>query len=77
MCFTGSHFALAMGLGLTVSLLFGLGVPVGAFWLLWRRRKELDLQYVQDRYGFLYDGFRTQTYYWESVTLLEKLVRRR
>jgi len=55
-------------------VLYGFGIPLGSFLVLWYRRKRLDDAKVKAKYGFLYNQYKPATWYWETVTLLRKVV---
>lgn len=39
-------------------VLFTIGVPTAAVALLRHNRHQLDREYIRQRYGFLYDGYK-------------------
>ena len=50
-----------------------LGIP-GFSWLLLRERKaRLGNDEVRQQFGFLYRGYRRETYFWECVVMLRKV----
>jgi hypothetical protein len=59
---------------LPVLILFSLGVPIGMAVLLWRRRDRLEDEDVLNVYGMIYLPFKPQFYYFESITMLFKLL---
>lgn len=57
-----------------------IGIPGGAFFVLYRRRHLLrdpdpEVRYhVKVKFGFLYAGFEIPFYYWECVIMLRKVL---
>ncbi|KAI8467434.1 MAG: hypothetical protein J3K34DRAFT_523752 [Monoraphidium minutum] len=72
-CFDGPMRWL-MAMGITWAGLFCVGFPVGMALVLWRNKAKLQDTVVDLKYGFFFDSYRLQYYYWESVLLVEKLV---
>ena len=54
-------------------IVWGLGIPLFAFILLSRKRKRLNVLVVKEKYGFLYNGYKRQYYYWEVIIMYRKL----
>ena len=53
-------------------LVYGIGIPVASFLLLFRQRASLHKPELQERYGFLYLPYRQKFWFWESVVVLRK-----
>jgi len=66
----------------TFTLLFGVpgvvvyavGIPIGAAWLLTLYRNRLSEPRVRATLGFLFAGYRREAYYWEAVVMLRKVL---
>ena len=48
-CYTASHFAWMMGVGLFRLIFYVLAIPLGAFFVLYRQRHHLEEQSVRDK----------------------------
>mmetsp|Transcript_60397 Transcript_60397/g.197650 ORF Transcript_60397/g.197650 Transcript_60397/m.197650 type:complete len:1409 (-) Transcript_60397:58-4284(-) len=59
---------------LSLLLFYGIGVPLVTFVLLHRVRKRLNSPEVWGCYSFLYNGFKTKSYYFEAVFQLRKFL---
>ena len=59
--------------GLMGIVFYGLGIPMTIFGLLYANRKRLDDRQVLELYGFIYDGFRKEFYWWEVFIMMRKL----
>ncbi|KXZ48784.1 hypothetical protein GPECTOR_25g368 [Gonium pectorale] len=73
-CYSGTHLALYMPVGVAAVALVCLMPPLTSFVLLYRHRNELGDPAVRQRYGFLYLRYKPRFYWWESVLMLEELV---
>jgi len=54
-------------------VLYPLGIPAFFGWSLWSRRHRLDETDVAHRYGFLYEMYRRENYWWDVYEMLQKL----
>jgi len=55
-------------------LLYVIGIPLGGFLSLYVRRNMLGMKRIKMQFGFLYDGYETQYYYWEIFGMVRKLI---
>ncbi|KAL8432332.1 hypothetical protein ACSSS7_004699 [Eimeria intestinalis] len=62
-------FAVLGALGL---LLWSIGIPLGAFLVLFVKRKNLNSRETRLKYGFLHNGFVRKYWYWETVAFARK-----
>ncbi len=72
-CFRGEHLVWSMVGGLPGLVCWVLGIPVAAFLILYERKAQLANQEMISRFGFLYNGYKRRSYYWESVIMLRKV----
>ena len=72
--YKGTHLILLLSVVLPTILLFGLGVPLSSFFALKKIRSKLDDDENKVWYGFLYSGYRKKYYYWESVSMIRKVI---
>eukprot|EP00949_MAST-11_sp_MAST-11-sp1_P000323 g323.t1 len=70
-CWRGQHVSWAIAGGL-FGFLYVLGIPSASTILLYRNRRMLSDFAVRARLGFLYNGYRRGTYWWETVVMLRK-----
>ena len=61
-----------LGLGIPSMLVYAFGIPVTAGLVLWWNQKNLEQKRVRATLGFLYAGYRKETYYWETVVMIRK-----
>jgi len=61
-----------LGVGIPAVLIYAIGIPISAAALLACNKARLDDKHVRATLGFLYAGYRTETFYWEAVVMLRK-----
>jgi len=64
--------AFTLGVGIPAVVLFALGIPLSAALLLKCSQHKLEKPRVKATLGFLYTGYRSETYYWEAIVMLRK-----
>jgi hypothetical protein len=72
-CWDSLHTFYASFVALPCIIVWGLGVPTLIWLYLHRNRRELDFIDNKLRFGFLYNGFRKGTFYWEIIILYRKI----
>ncbi len=73
-CYDGAHLYWTVGLGLPSLLIYVLGFPLAKFVAVYKRRHRLEDDHTKAKYGFLINGFKPSTYYWEVVVDARKLL---
>ena len=72
-CWTGMHWYMTYFCALPCIFLWGLGIPA-ATWVLMNNEKErLTTVAAKEKFGFLYNGYKRETFYWEIVTMYRKI----
>lgn len=72
-CYNGPHYFWAYGVALPGIIVWGIGIPVFAYVLLRSVRHRLKKLEVKEMYGFLYNGYKREFYYWEVVIMFRKI----
>eukprot|EP00347_Sterkiella_histriomuscorum_P016375 403353429 len=72
-CWSDQHKYYSFYFAIPSIIVWGLGIPLAAFVILFYRRKALDTFEIRQRYGFLYRGFKQSFYYWEIVNMYRKI----
>ena len=72
-CLEGRHAVLLVVLCLPQLLLHVVGLPLGAFVILFRNRNRLFAEDVQFRWGLLYAGYRHDVFWWELTIVIRKV----
>jgi hypothetical protein len=73
-CWDTTHVAYSVCVALPCIIVWGIGVPTLIWIYLARHQDELDLIESKLRFGFLYNGYRKRTFYWEFVILYRKIL---
>ena len=73
-CWTGDHLMYVLTVSLPSLIIWGIGMPALAIIMLRRYYVANSLFEVRTLsiYGFLYNGYRFSTYYWEIIILYRK-----
>mmetsp|Transcript_29150 Transcript_29150/g.36587 ORF Transcript_29150/g.36587 Transcript_29150/m.36587 type:complete len:734 (+) Transcript_29150:3-2204(+) len=72
-CYTTHHFVWMMLLGLPGMIVYIFGIPAMGYYVLHRNRFDLDEDHVKLKYGFLYDGYEREYFYWEMWVMMRKI----
>ncbi|KAL8274450.1 hypothetical protein Esti_001610 [Eimeria stiedai] len=59
-------------LGIVGILLWSIGIPLAAFFVLYANRKRLNSRENRLKFGFLHNGFVKKYWYWETVVFARK-----
>ena len=73
-CSNPMHGKVKMLIGLPAMLLYTFGIPGFGFLILYFRRKHLSDPRVKLQFGFLYDGYEHEYYYWELWVMIRKVM---
>jgi predicted outer membrane repeat protein len=73
-CYTSDYQQKYYGPFILTIILWTIGMPVLAYTILWRNKKDLELPITKAKYGFLYHGYHLNRYYWEFVIMFRKLL---
>ena len=71
-CWKHDHILYSATIGIPMLLLWVVGLPLGALFLISRKRDELHDQEQLSKYRILYQGLRDDVYYWEFINILRK-----
>jgi hypothetical protein len=72
-CWQGEHLANFWGIAMPGFLVYGVGLPLMSFVLLYRNREHLEDKKYTFRLGLLYLGYRRERWWWEGISTLRKL----
>eukprot|EP00741_Cyanophora_paradoxa_P003800 tig00000718_g3694.t1 len=62
------------GLGAPAIVVYGFGIPLGTFFILFRNRNRLNDPAIKRKFSFLYRGYEQRCWYWEIVVIIRKLL---
>jgi hypothetical protein len=72
-CYTGLHKYLAFGVALPCLIVWGIGIPITVFMMMRKDSGMLETNAVKQKFGFLYNGYKRQNYFWEIVIMYRKI----
>ena len=70
-CGTPAH-ASAVGVGVASIVLLTIGVPLQAFIFMWLNRNNLQSERMKVRFGFFFQNYRPEVYWYECFSLVRK-----
>ena len=70
-CGTPEH-ARAVGVGVASVVLLTIGVPLQAFAFMWLNRDDLHSERMRVRFGFFFQNYRPEVYWYECFSLVRK-----
>lgn len=73
-CDVAQEYGRALPLVLVGVLLWVIGIPVLQFVLLSRYRTQLDDPQIAAMIGFVYQSYRTPSYWWEAVNVVRRVI---
>jgi hypothetical protein len=73
-CFTGWHKTWAFALGLPLTMLLCVVVPIWLFFFLHLNRSKIAQRAFQERYGFLYRNYKASKAWWEAVWAVQTVL---
>lgn len=73
-CYVGAHYFWSLGVALPSLIVWGLGIPLFAFLLITREKDKLTSLETKEKFGFLYNGYKKEFYYWEVVIMYRKIL---
>ena len=73
LCYRGSHTLWALGVALPALIVWGLGIPTFALFLLLKERNTLENLETRQKFGFLYRGYKTRFFFWEIIISYRKI----
>lgn len=73
-CWQGEHLFYTLTIAIPGVAAWCLGIPTIALLLVVTNSRELKFIAVKAKYGFLYNGYRMERYYWEFVIIYRKVL---
>ena len=63
-----------MYVALPCFVIWGLGIPATIFVLMRKENETLETQATKQKFGFLFNGYKKNNYYWEIVIMYRKIL---
>lgn len=73
-CWANDHNYYAKNFGIPIILVWIVGLPLAAFFILFRKRAKLGEEENLVKYGFLYVGLNHSAFYWEILLHFRKVL---
>ena len=73
-CWLGAHTKYALTVALPSILIWGIAVPALILLFLYRHRTKLDDVSLRVKFGYLFNGYSSQKFYWEFIIIYRKLL---
>lgn len=73
-CWESSHLKWVFIVALPSLVVWGFGIPMMAFFHIRKNLEKLKDIEFKKAYGFLYDGYKIDRYFWEFVILYRKII---
>ncbi|CAG9331089.1 unnamed protein product [Blepharisma stoltei] len=73
-CWTPEHSFYAFIIAMPAIVIWGIAVPALCLINLVRNWEKLDEVWIKLRYGFLFNGYKSNYYYWEFVLVYSKII---
>ena len=72
-CYDSQHLFYAGVAALPAIVVWGLGIPMSVWAAMKKNKRAFNSVAIKEMYGFLYNGYRASTYFWEVVIMYRKI----
>ena len=72
-CYSKVHSFWSYSIAVPSIIVWGLGIPLFALILMRRERHQLTALTTKEKFGFLYNGYQQEMYYWEILIMYRKI----
>ncbi|CAG9326023.1 unnamed protein product [Blepharisma stoltei] len=73
-CWDGNHMFYIFTVSIPAIIVWGIGIPTITLYFLFKNRRKLDTLSIRLRFGFLFNGYKTNAFYWEFLILYRKIL---
>ena len=73
-CWVGEHMFFTLAVALPCLVVWGLGIPFFALVMLMRYKDSLTKIETKEMFGFLYNGYKRENYFWEIIIMYRKII---
>ena len=73
-CWSSLHTFWSFSVALPAIVVWGLGIPAFAFYLMTKEKTRLNSLETRMKFGFLYNGYKLDYYYWEVIIMYRKII---
>lgn len=72
-CYSRVHSFWSYSIAVPSIIVWGLGIPFFALILMYRERHQLTAITTKEKFGFLYNGYQQEMFYWEILIMYRKI----
>lgn len=72
-CYKSIHLIMSLAVGVPGFLLVGIGIPSAILYMMCRDWDRLDTVQIKEKFGFLFNGYKRPSFYWEIVIMFRKV----
>ena len=72
-CWESKHLFSSLSIGIPMFSIWIFGAPLFGFIILYRNKDNLDSSHMLMRYRMLYNGLKSEVFYWEFVNTFRKM----
>ncbi|CAG9321997.1 unnamed protein product [Blepharisma stoltei] len=72
-CWDSQHVFYITAIAFPAILLWGIGIPTTCLFLIMKNKEKLTNIDIRIKYGFLFNGYKFSSYYWEFVIIYRKI----
>jgi hypothetical protein len=72
-CYEGRHNTYTFAVVIPSLIVWGFGIPAVVLVALIRKRNELKKYAVRGKYGFMYNGYKPEKFYWEWLIVYREI----
>ncbi|CAG9321985.1 unnamed protein product [Blepharisma stoltei] len=73
-CWDSQHVFYITAISFPAILLWGIGIPTTCLFLIMKNKDRLNDINIRIKYGFLFNGYKSRSYYWEFVIIYRKII---
>ncbi|CAG9321999.1 unnamed protein product [Blepharisma stoltei] len=73
-CWDRQHVFYITVIAIPAIILWGVGIPTTCCFLIMKNKDRLNNINVRIKYGFLFNGYKSRSYYWEFIIIYRKII---
>jgi|JI10StandDraft_1071094.scaffolds.fasta_scaffold221452_1 hypothetical protein len=73
-CYKNLHIFVSLVGGISGFLIVGLGIPSAILFMMCWDKDWLETISVKEKFGFLFNGYKRQSFYWEIIIMYRKIL---
>ena len=73
-CWKSEHIRYSLFVAAPSLIIWGFGIPLVAWIILSKNKNDLESIELREKYGFLYNGYKRDNYFWEIIIMYRKIL---